>query len=57
MNVGDMFFQFDSESVYWLNTGVGEITKVAESIDEFQQKLKTDIAEEWFLLMCVEKNG
>jgi len=52
--LGDMFFQFDSESVYWLNTGVGEITKVAESVDEFNQKLNTDIAEEWFLPSLVE---
>jgi type VI secretion system (T6SS) immunity protein Tdi1 len=53
--LGDMFFTRDNGSVWWLNTGAGEVTRVAESVDDFQQKLGTELADEWFLPHLVEQ--
>jgi hypothetical protein len=52
--LGDMFFARDDDSVWWLNTGTAEVTRVAESVDAFQERLGTDQAEEWFLPHLIE---
>ena len=31
--LGDMFFARDDDSVWWLNTGTAEITRVADSVE------------------------
>jgi hypothetical protein len=46
---GDMFFTNSTGEVLWLNTGTGEIQKVANSEDEFRNLLQTDAAELWLL--------
>jgi hypothetical protein len=53
--LGDMFFEPDSGGVWWLNTGVAEVTQVANSVDEFQELLGTDLADEWFMPGLVEQ--
>jgi hypothetical protein len=53
--LGDMFFSRDAGDVWWLNTGTGEVTRVAPSIDEFKSLLSTDIADEWFLPLLIEQ--
>ena len=53
--LGDMFFARDDGSVWWLNTGAGELTAVADSVDEFQQKLAGDIVDDWFLPHLVQQ--
>ncbi len=53
--LGDMFFQEATDEVYWLNTGTGEVTRVAESIDHFNALIKTPTADEWFMPYLVEQ--
>lgn len=52
--LGDMFFAKQNGAVYWLNTGAGEITLIADSEQQFKSLLNTDIVETWFLpeLIC-----
>ncbi|WP_146151784.1 hypothetical protein [Ahniella affigens] len=52
---GDVFFRAGSETVYWLNTGTGEIAKVSETMAEFQDLLGSEKSAEWFLPALVEK--
>ena len=51
--LGDVFFEPDSGGIWWLNTGTGELTRVAESLDHFQDRLATDIADEWFMPLLI----
>jgi len=53
--LGDMFFARDAGDVWWLNTGTGELTRVAASVEEFQRLLGTDITDEWFLPPLIEQ--
>jgi hypothetical protein len=53
--LGDMFFARDAGDVWWLNTGSGELTRVAASVEEFQRLLGTSIADEWLLPPLVEQ--
>jgi hypothetical protein len=50
-----MFFARDDGTVWWLNTGSGELTRVAANVGEFQKLLATDHADEWFLPPLVEQ--
>jgi hypothetical protein len=52
--LGDVFFQQRGPEIYWLNTGVAEITRVAGSREEFLELLKTEQAEEWFMPHLIE---
>ncbi len=47
--LGDVFFRSERGDVYWLNTGFGEVSRVADSEQDFQELLATDRAQEWFL--------
>ena len=47
--LGDMFFQISSGEVHWLNTGTGEITRVAADEAEFRRHLDSELAVDWFL--------
>ena len=48
--IGDMFLLGNDDSVYWLETGTGDLTCVAENFDEFQRFLvQEEIADNWFL--------
>lgn len=53
--LGDMFFTRDAGDVYWLNTGSGELTRLAGSVEEFQKLLNTELADEWFLPPLIEQ--
>jgi hypothetical protein len=53
--LGDMFFEPDSGGVWWLNTGTAELTRVADSVAEFHEKLGSDIAAEWLMPHLVER--
>ena len=48
-SLGDMFFEKQSGGVYWLNTGTGEVTQVADTVEAFQTLLGGDAIDEWFL--------
>ncbi len=48
-SMGDVFIEKDSGGVWWLNTGVGQLTQVADSVPAFQDLLSTDIVNDWFL--------
>jgi len=48
--LGDMFLEGRDNGIYWLDTGIGELNKITDSISEFQQLLKDDEAvDNWFL--------
>jgi hypothetical protein len=47
--LGDVFFQQDSEAVFWLNTGTATITQIAKSRADFLETLKTEHSNEWFM--------
>ena len=53
--LGDMFFARDDGAVWWLNTGTAELTRVADSIEHFHERLATAVADEWFLPALIEK--
>lgn len=53
--LGDMFFEKKSGGVFWLNTGTGEVSHIAESVAQFQELLATEIVEEWFLPSLIEE--
>jgi hypothetical protein len=53
--LGDVFFEPDSGGIWWLNTGTAELTRVAESVEHFRERLGTDIADEWFMPLLVEQ--
>ena len=52
--LGDAFLKSESGNVYWLETGTGDLTRVADSVDSFRDLLKTDLAEDWFLPTLVK---
>jgi len=55
-SVGDMFLQEVTGEIFWLITGSAEYKSVAESYDEFQDKLKdNEIVKEWFLVPVVSQ--
>jgi hypothetical protein len=49
--IGDMFLTDNNKKVYWLDIGSGEFKLVADSIVDFEEKLK-DIEQvnEWFMI-------
>ena len=47
--LGDMFFQKEAGKVFWLNTGTGEISAIADSVEEFKALLGTEAADDWLL--------
>lgn len=53
--LGDMFFELASGGVWWLNTGTAEVSRVADSVGEFQDLLATDVVKEWFMPDLVER--
>ena len=53
--LGDMFFEPDSGGIWWLNTGTAELQRVAENVDHFNDRLDTDIANEWFMPLLIEQ--
>jgi hypothetical protein len=53
--IGDMFFARDDGAVWWLNTGTAEVKRVADSIENFQEHLGTELADDWFLPDLVER--
>lgn len=50
-SIGDMFLDDGSNKIYWLNSGDGTLTKVAENIEEFRAKLQDpEVVRDWFLV-------
>ena len=48
--IGDMFLLGNDDCIYWLETGTGNLTCVAENLGEFQNLLANEeIADNWFL--------
>jgi hypothetical protein len=55
-NTGDLFLKDKFESVYFLETGIGKLQKVAADSLEFDQTLmQRDSIEKWFLPSIIEK--
>lgn len=53
-SIGDLFLKDVNEKVYWLNTGDGTLTDVAEGIEQFKEKLQDpEIVRDWFLVDLV----
>jgi len=54
--VGDVFLRMVAAGeVQWLNTGTGEIQRVADSVEEFRTLLGTEKVREWFMPALVEQ--
>ena len=54
--IGDMFLLGNDNSIYWLETGTGNLTFVAENIDEFQTFLANEeMVDNWFLPELIEQ--
>jgi hypothetical protein len=50
-SVGDLFLRDSNNSVYWLNTGDGTLTEVADGIEKFKEKLQDqDVVSDWFMV-------
>jgi hypothetical protein len=49
--IGDMFLSDSIKRVYWLDVGGGELKSVADSIQEFEEKLQNiEYVNEWFMI-------
>jgi hypothetical protein len=54
--IGDMFLIGKNGTINWLDTGVGQITKVAENLEEFEILLGNEHnIDNWFLPPLVEQ--
>ena len=60
-SIGDMFLRDGADKVYWLNSGDGTLTQVADSIDDFRTKLQDPkVVQDWFLvdlISALKKEG
>ena len=54
-SLGDMFFQPEAGGVWWLNTGTADISKVADSVEQFREFLGSSLADEWFMPSLIEE--
>ena len=55
-SIGDLFLSDQEENCFWLNVGAATIEKVANSIIEFENKLKNiEQVDEWFLIELVQE--
>jgi hypothetical protein len=53
-SIGDLFLEDVDEAIYWLNIGTAELQKIADSAEEFQEKLKDKtLLNEWFIVALV----
>jgi hypothetical protein len=54
--LGDAFLLGDDNAVYWLETGTGNFTKIADSLEHYKQLLNDEeITGYWFLPSLVEE--
>lgn len=54
--LGDLFLQRKDGAIYWLQTDCGDLTKVAESLEEFNEFLyDEDKLDNWLLPSLVER--
>ena len=53
--LGDFFLEDDNGIIYWLNTGTGELDRIAANDAEFQQLLQTESFDDWFLTDLVDE--
>ncbi|MGB8193711.1 MAG: T6SS immunity protein Tdi1 domain-containing protein [Chitinophagaceae bacterium] len=54
--MGDVFLLGDDDAVYWLQTGWGELTKVADELQQYEQFLtQQEKIGNWFRPVLVEK--
>jgi hypothetical protein len=52
--IGDMFLTDNNKKVYWLDVGLGEFKLVADTIEDFEVKLKDfEQVNEWFMIDLV----
>ncbi len=50
-SIGDLFLKDTNDKVFWLNTGDGKLTEVADGIKTFKEKLQDqDVVNDWFLV-------
>ena len=55
-SMGDIFLLGKDNAIYWLQTDVGALTKVADNLKIFEVLLKDeDNIDNWFLPLLVEK--
>ena len=48
--LGDLFLRDADESMHWLDTGAGKLTRVADNGDHFKELMvQSDFANEWFI--------
>jgi hypothetical protein len=53
-SIGDLFLRDNGDKIYWLDVGQGQLTKVADRINEFQEKLQDkEQVSEWFLVELI----
>jgi hypothetical protein len=49
--IGDLFLNDHGNNVYWLDVGGGELKLVADTIQDFEEKLKNiEQVNEWFMI-------
>ena len=54
--IGDLFLLGQDNAVYWLQTDGGELTKVADNLQQYQQYLTDENKiDNWFLPLLVEQ--
>jgi len=54
--LGDLFLLGQDQAIYWLQTDSGDLTKVADNLQQYQNYLSDDEKlDNWFLPLLVEK--
>lgn len=54
--LGDIFLLGNDDNIYWLQTDTGDFTKIANSLEQYQQFLNDEEKiDNWFIPLLVEK--
>jgi len=53
--LGDLFYEVPAGSIWWLNTGTAELSKVAENTAAFEGLLNSEESKYWFLPALIEE--
>ncbi|MBA4197620.1 MAG: hypothetical protein C0459_08710 [Chitinophaga sp.] len=54
--LGDIFLLGQDDAIYWLQTDNGDLTKIVDSFEQFQQSLiDEEKIDNWFLPQLIEK--
>jgi hypothetical protein len=52
---GDVFLESEDGAIFWLDTGAGKLTRIAENHEAFLAELRTEAGSDWLLAPVIDK--